>query len=150
MRTTLQERQRLVDAAIALDREVAAKRRELSALKEDLIQHAFALETAAVDCADGAGKVVTMDGSDGSICRVTFPGPRLKDKIEADGRLYATLREVCGQRFESLFATEVRYKPVGMFREAARSIMGQDAAKVIKLCQVRSVPTVSFETKEGA
>ena len=83
------------------------------------------------------------------VARVTFPGQRLKEKIDGEGKTIEKVKAACGGQFAHLFAPAITYRPVPEFRERAVELLGKDAAKLVKLCQTESAARVSFETKEN-
>lgn len=136
----------LVTEAVSLDREINEKAERLKELKATLTQEAQTRKTELVRT-DGGGARWTAEGSDGCIARVTFPAPSLKGKIDAEGKIIATIKQLTGGAFSRLFTPTLGYKPIEGFRIEATALLPKaEANKLIKLCQSASAPRVSFET----
>ena len=138
--------QQMVDTAIALHREIAAKTEQLKGLKANLIQEARSNPKAHMNTESG-GKRWTANGSDGSIARVSFPAVALMPEIEADQEITRHAQLLAGDCFRHLFRTVKVYELASDFREqAAARLPAAKAKALIKLCEVESAPRVSFET----
>lgn len=139
----------LVSNAVALDREIEEKEAELKAIKATLIAEAESRPEEHTET-DGGGKSWTAEGSDGCVCRVSFPADSLKDKIAGEGKTIEKVKEQAGKFFNKLFQPVVSYTLVPNFRDEVKLLFGGSANKLIKLCQKESSPRVSFETKDKA
>lgn len=136
----------LLDETLALDREVRRLQEKLKANKAALAGEAATRDAEQVDT-DGGGWSWTMPASDGSICRVTMPGPVLKAEVDGEGRTIEKIRDAAGAHFARLFLQAPKYKLIRGFREEALGLLGRSAGKLIKLCTTSGSPKVSFETK---
>lgn len=137
-----------VDRAIALNREIEEKGKELKALKDALTAEAEGRPDELAP-GQGGGQCITFAGSDGCIARVSFPQPTLKSSIKGEGKAIDAIRDVAGKMFPRLFEQTPAYKPVAEFRDAARELLpARDAAKLTRLCTSETPPRVSFETAE--
>ncbi len=136
---------KLVDEAVALHREIAAKSERLKALKAELVTEALRRENDHA-ATDGGGGRWSTTGTDGCIARVSFPAPALVSTIAAEGEPTDKIRAVTGAAFERLFASANCFKPVANFRaEVAARLPKAAANKLLKLCLSGSSPRVSFE-----
>ena len=138
----------LVAEAIALDRLISEDTARLKEIKAALITEANAREEDHTETA-GGGSSWTAEDAVGNIARVTFPSPALKGSIDGEGKTIEKVREAAGTFFPTLFNQAPKYVPVENFRPLAESFLGAKAAKLIKLCESKSSPSVSFETKEN-
>lgn len=139
----------LVTEAVELDRLITEKKEELKELKSQLVVEATSRKEEHVQT-EGEGSSWTATGTDGCICRVTFPAPSLKSKVDGEGKPFEKIKAAAGTLFARLFLPSVVYKPVQNFRSEAESLLGKKAKKLIKLVESESTPKVSFETKEVA
>lgn len=139
----------LVTEAVKLDRLVTEKEEQLKELKAQLVVEATSRAEEHV-LTEGKGSSWTATGTDGCICRVTFPAPSLKSKIDGEGKPIEKIRAAAGRFFDRLFRPAVTYKPTENFRSEADTLMGREAKKLIKLVETESSPKVAFETKEVA
>jgi hypothetical protein len=146
---TDQKLKHLVTHAVELDREIEEKQAELKAVKQTLIAEAESRPEEHSDT-DGGGKSWTAEGTDGNVCRVSFPADSLKDKIAGEGKTIEKVKDFAGKFFNKLFQPSVSYTLVPNFRDEAKLLLGGSATKLIKLCQKESSPRVSFETKDKA
>jgi len=137
----------MVDMAVALDREIADRAERLKVIKAALIAEAKGRKTEHVKT-DGGGTSWTHDGNNGDVARVTFPGKTLKGSIDGEGKGIESIRQIAGNAFARLFLQSPKYVPVDDFRLQAKAILGSEAAKLIKHCESKSSPRLSFETKE--
>jgi hypothetical protein len=80
---------------------------------------------------------------------VNIPGPALKSKIDSAGKPFEKIKTAAGKFFQTLFMASVVYAPVDGFRAEAATLLGREAARLIKLCETESRPRVCFETKES-
>lgn len=136
----------VVDQAVLLDRRIAEKNKELKKLKKQLIAEARKHPDWLTVIEDG-GKSIEFLGHDGYAARVTFPKPTLKSSIDGEGHTYEKVSEAGGAHFMPLFRPLRKWAPVDDFRNRAKERLGKAAAKLIRLCTVKSSPRVSFETK---
>jgi len=137
--------QALVDEAVSLDRTIAELQERLDAIKNDLILAARDLDGTRTD---GGGLAVVIEGRE-CISRVVFPGPSLKASIKKTDKDFPKILALAGDVFQKLFRPSTSCKPVPDFRESARLLLDKDkAARLIRLCEKDSPPTVSFETTE--
>ena len=141
----VQELRTLVDNAVALHREIAAKSEQLKALKAELVKEARRSPKALVATASG-GKRWTTKGSDGCLARVNFPAPALVSEIEAESDLAKQIQEIAGGKFRRLFTTVKIYQLAENFRaEATAHLPEAQAEALVALCENDSAPRVSFE-----
>lgn len=140
---------RLVDAALALDREIKEKTAQLKDLKADLITEALSRKEERIETELG-GESWTAAGSDGAIARVTFPAGKLKSSIDPDSKEGAKLIAKLGKHAKALLIPIARFKPVAEFRDLVHQLWSSaaDADKVIKAFESDASPTVGFETAE--
>lgn len=147
---TKEKLQKLVDDAVALQREVAAKTEALKALKALLIEEAEKHPEAQVET-DRGGRRWTAKGSDGSIARVSFPAPGLVPEIEGKGEQTQQCHEIAGEQFRHLFTTVKSYQLVDDFRAQAASLLPAPKAEaLIAVLATESSPRVSFEVVKRA
>lgn len=137
-----------VAETVALDRQVQELTADLKERKVALIHEA---SSRPEDCVatEGGGSSWTYEGCDGCVARVTFPGPTLKSKVDAE-KAVEKLRMAAGPLFSRLFTPGVVYRPIPNIREEATALMGKKADKLIRLIESDSSPKVSFETREKA
>jgi hypothetical protein len=139
----------LVDEAIRLDRVIQESTERLKEIKADLIVEGEANPNK--EATNGGGWSVVLDGTDGSIARVTQPGPKLKASVDAESKAGASLKEKVGKLWNQLFQPVVKYKPVENIRDLANELIGGAKARaIIAAVTTESSPSVSFETKEKA
>jgi hypothetical protein len=140
-----QDLKTIVDNAVALHREIAAKSEQLKALKAELVKEALRHPKALVGTESG-GKRWTTKGSDGCLARVNFPAPALVSEIEGQGPLAKELHEIAGDKFRRLFSTVKVYQLAENFRAEAKANLPEAKAEaLVKLCENQSAPRVSFE-----
>jgi hypothetical protein len=137
----------LVTEAVALDRLIAAREKQLKEIKAALIGEAKARKEEHAKT-EGGGRSWTAEDEIGNIARVTFPASPLKGSIDGEGKMIEKVRAAAGTFFTTLFNQAPKYVPAENFRSLAESFLGGKAAKLIKLCTSKSSPSVSFETKE--
>lgn len=137
----------LIATAVALDREVAEKTELLKVLKQELIAEAESRTEEHIPV-DGKGTKWTSQGNDGCLCRVTWPGARLKASIDPTSKQGEKLLHLVGTSKLQLFTPKMLMEPVEKFRDLAREIFGGKAEKIIGLCESASAPRVEFETKQ--
>lgn len=137
----------LIDRAVELDREVSEKTAALKEIKSQLITEAESRDEERV-AVDGAGSKWTCAGSSGCLCRVTFPGRRLRSSVDQGSKAGTKILNLAGSAKHQLFSPEVVYKPLPDFRDLARDIIGGGAAeRLIKAMEMDSAVRVEFETK---
>lgn len=132
---------------VILDRQRAEIDKRLKELKADLIAEAKARSEELEDTG-GGGKTIRFEGADGCIAVVTFPARTLKSTLDGEGKTYDKIKDVAGTSLNRLFTPAVVYKPIDGFRDAAASILGRSAARLIKLCESDTKPRVNFETAD--
>lgn len=146
---TKQMQASLVNEAIRLDREIQERTEQLKQIKEDLIAEAEKRPDRMAT--DGGGWSVTFDGTDGSIARVTKPGPKLKSTVDAESKAGAALKEKVGKLWAQLFQPVVKYRPVDGFRDLVDTLIGGAKARsILSAVTTESAPSVAFEVKENA
>ena len=97
---------------------------------------------------DGAGTKWTKAGASGCLCRVTFPGRKLRSTVDPETKPGAKILQLAGTLKGVLFTPSVWYTPVKDFRDKVREVMGGGAGeRLIKACETESAPRVEFETK---
>ncbi len=139
---------KLVSEAVALHRDIASQTERLKALKVDLIKEAR-LHPKEFMPTTGGGSRWTVSGTDGCIARVNFPAPALLSLIDSESETFDEILVIAGECMDQLFESAYYLRPVVNFREeAARTLDGREADKLIDLCQTTSSPRVSFETAE--
>lgn len=139
----------LVTEAVKLDRLISETEEQLKGIKAQLVVEATSRSEEHI-LTEGKGSSWVATGLDGCICRVTFPAPSLKSKVDGEGKPIEKIKAAAGKLFARLFSPSVVYRPVPNFRSEAESLLGRDAKKLIKLVESESTPKVSFETKEVA
>ncbi len=141
---------KLVDEAILIDRTIQEGENRLKEIKEQLVSIAEADPENHVE-GQGGGTSYTMDGTEGSIARISFPVPSLSSKIDPEKKTFSKIKDIAGRAFDSLFKPVLTYKLVDGFRDQAAALLERrDATALIKACSTQSKPRVAFETKEGA
>lgn len=147
---TKEKLQKLVDDAVALQREVSTKTEALKALKAALVEEAEK-HPEAQQATDRGGRRWTTKGSDGCIARVSFPAPGLVAEIEGKGDQEQQCHEIAGEHFRHLFATVKSYQLVENFRAQAVEILpAAKAEALIAVLATESSPRVSFEAAKRA
>jgi hypothetical protein len=142
---TKENLQKLVDDAVALQREVATKTDALKALKAALIEEATK-HPEAQQATDRGGRRWTAKGTDGCIARVSFPASGLVAEIEGKGEHEQQCHEIAGEQFRHLFTTVKSYQLVDDFRvQAAALLPAAKAEALIAVLATESSPRVSFE-----
>lgn len=141
----------LVDDAIVLHREIAAKTEQLKALKANLVLEAHA-HRDELTLTETGGKRWIAKGSDGSIARVNFPAAALVSEIEGLSEKAKQAQVIAGDKFRQLFTTVKIYQLVDDFRAQATALLPKRKADALtSLCESESAPRVSFEvTKRTA
>jgi len=140
--------QNLITTAITLDQKIVELTTSLAGLKASLVAEAVSRKDDHI-ATDGGGKSWTAQDTSGNIARVTFPGPTLKASIKGEGKGIKKIRAVAGQWFNRLFLQAPKYVPVETFRTGAVYFLGGTVGrKLIRLCETKSQPRVSFETKD--
>lgn len=140
--------QTMITTAIALDQHIVELSETLADLKDRLIAEAITRPDDHI-ATDGGGTSWTAPDASGNIVRVTFPGPGLRATIAGEGKVIDKIRAAAGSFFSRLFAQAPKYAPVEKFREEAIALLGSaEGKKLIRLCETKSNPRVSFETKE--
>ena len=139
----------VVTEAVALDREIAEKQDRLKELKATLSTEAESRQDEATPT-EGGGTSLSLEGADGSVCRVTMTGRVLKSSVSLDGPLWGKIQSILNGRPADMFFTpEISYKPGDNFRDRAIEVLGKpEGNKLIKLCENSGKTTVSFETKD--
>ena len=144
-----QEISELVNAAMNLDNEIAKKKDELKSMKAML---AWEATLRYEDGEAQPGTSVTFEGIAGEVARVNFPSPALKSSIPYQGKLMEKITRLCDVQpgcFKELFIPVESVIPVEGFRDVARKELSPAGArKLIELCETKSAPRVSFETKD--
>ncbi len=137
----------LITTAVILDRHISQEDARLKELKGLIAAEA---ETRAEEATktDGGGRSISFEGSDGCVARVTTAGPTLLSSLTPEAKKFVKIKAACRGLFSRLFETAVVHVPVANFRDQARTLIGTDAAALIKFCETAGKTTVSFETKE--
>ena len=147
---TKEKLQKLVDASVALQREIATRTEALKTLKAALVREAESHPEAQVVTESG-GKRWTAHGSDGCIARVSFPATGLTAEIEGQGEIAQKCHEIAGEQFRRLFTTMKSYQLVDDFRAQAASILPAPKVEaLIAILETESAPRVSFEAAKRA
>ena len=142
--------QNLVDDAVALQREIAAKTEALKGLKALLVEEAEKHPEDQVATERG-GRRWTAEGTDGCIARVSFPAPGLMPELEANGGEAEKCHAIAGEQFRKLFTTVKSYQLVDDFRVQAMALLpAAKAEALIGVLETESSPRVSFETAKRA
>lgn len=139
----------LVDRLIVLDRQIAEAEKRFKEARKALLKEARARKSEYTKT-EGGGRSWIAQGSDGAIARVTFPAAKLRSALAEDSEVFGKLSGLIGKDgTKALLIEVVGYKLVQDFRaEALKAYPLEKAHEIIKLCQTKSEPTVSFETKE--
>jgi hypothetical protein len=137
----------LIAEAVRLDRQIADQSNRLKDLKAQIATEAESRADEATKT-DGGGLSLVLEGADGCVARVTTAGPTLRSTLRPDDKKFAKIKDASHGFFSRLFETELVHKPVAEFRDQARTLLGVQAAALIKLCETAGKTTVSFETKE--
>jgi hypothetical protein len=142
--------EKLVDDAITLHREIAAKTEQLKTLKAILVLEAHAHHDEQVLTETGGTRWVAK-GSDGSIARVNFPAPGLVSELDGQSDEAKQAQLIAGDQFRRLFTTAKIYQLVDNFRtEAAALLPAPKAEALTSLCETECAPRVSFEITKRA
>lgn len=140
----------LVDGAIALHREIAAKTEQLKTLKANLVLEAQAHREEQVLTETG-GKRWIAKGSDGSIARVNFPAAALLSELDGESEKAKQAQVIAGEKFRHLFTTVKIYQLVDDFRAQAAALLPKPKAEALtSLCESECTPRVSFEITKRA
>lgn len=140
--------QEMVAEAVAVDRQVAELTDRLKQLKSDLVGEAQSRPEEHRSIEGSAGTKWTWIGSDGCVCRVTFPAPKLRATIDPDSKTGRKIVDLAGTAKGVLFHSRVVYVPVAEFRDKAVEILGGKSTRLIAACETESAPRVEFETKQ--
>lgn len=140
--------QEMVAEAVEVDRQVAELTERLKRLKGDLVAEAQSRPEEHRSIEGSAGTKWTWSGSDGCICRVTFPAPKLRATVDPDSKPGRKIVDLAGTSKGVLFQSRVVYVPVPEFRDKAVEILGGKAVRLIAACETESAPRVEFETKQ--
>lgn len=137
----------LVADLIRINRERAAKDQEFADKRKLLFLEAKERKAEFVKT-DGGGFSWTAVSEDGSIARITFPARKLKGSISEGSDAFEDIEKLVSD-LSVLFDEGTTYKPCANFRELAVKVLGDtNGKKLIKLCESKSEPTLSFEVKE--
>jgi hypothetical protein len=140
------ELRKLVDDALALHREIAAKSERLKQIKAALVVQAVLSSDAQVPT-DSGGRRWVAEGSDGSIARVSFPVPGVIGEIEPETPLMRQIQAIAGDKFRQLFEPVKKFKPVDDFRvQVAVLLPAKEARTMTAICVSEGATRVSFET----
>jgi hypothetical protein len=137
----------LITEAVVLDRAIAAQSERLKEMKAQIAAEAETRKEEATKT-DGGGRSISFEGVDGCTARIVTAGPTLLATIKPDNKKLSKIKDAAHGLFARLFDTEMSYRPVFEFRDQARTLLGVQAAPLIKLCETAGKTTVSFETKE--
>ena len=138
----------VVSAAIAVEKQIADLEKQRARFKTELIAEA-ASRPEEHQPTEGGGQSWSVGNTNGDVIRVTFPGPALKASIAGEGTAIEKIRAAAGNFFTRLFRQAPKYIPVEKFRDEAEALLGGAAGrKLIRLCEAKSQPRVSFEIKE--
>ena len=145
----------LVQAAIALDRDIKESTKTLNKVKDRLIEAAG--KEAAEAGMKQEGTTWTFKDPKGECARVSFPEKKLlssfflaKDlayvKKGKGAKLVGDIMGLAGAGFGKLFAKH--FKPAKAFRELLPTLIPEPGprAQLLRLVEVPSNPTVSFGT----
>ena len=146
---TDQKLRTLIAQAIRLDRGISQAEDKLKGLKAQIAAEAETRPDEQI-ATEGGGTSITFEGAGGCIARVTRTAAALKSAVSPTDKKFAKIKELTGTQFPWLFQTAVVHTLVPDFRKTAANLMGDDAKKLIKLCENPGKTTVSFETKEVA
>lgn len=142
---TKEKLRKLVDEAVLLQREVAAKTAALKALKASLIEEAEK-HPEAQTVNERGGRRWTALGSDGCLARVSFPADGLLAEIEGKSEEAQRCHELAGENFRNLFTTVKSYQLVEDFRSrATAALSGPKAEALLAILTTENSPRVSFE-----
>lgn len=146
---TDQKLQSLIDEAITTDRQINELDEKLKTLKKQIAAEAVTREELAVRT-DGGGTSYTLEAARG-YARVTETARSLKSEVSPSTKDFPKIKEASGHSFARLFTPEIVHKLVPNFRDQAKELLGEPAAKkLIKLCENPGKTAVSFETKDAA
>jgi hypothetical protein len=144
------EIEKLVDDAITLHREIAAKNEQFKSLKATLILEAHAHRDEQV-LTESGGKRWIAKGSDGSIARVNFPAAALLSEFDGQSDKAKQAQQIAGEKFKQLFTTVKVYQLVENFRGQAATMLSKAKAEALtSLLETESAPRVSFEITKRA
>ena len=138
----------LLDQAVKVQRKIALLEARADEIRDVLI----ALATTADDKTptDGGGESVEWKASDSSVVRVTFPAPSLKSCINPETPAGAKILDKVGRWKDQLFSPVLKYSLVETFRDKVRELIGGATGEaVIRACETKSSPKVSFELRES-
>lgn len=138
----------LVTEACECDRWIAKLNDKLRGMKQRLIIEAESRPDDQTPT-DGGGWSIVFEGVDGNVARVTKPGDALKPAIDGEGRAIEKIRQAAGSTFARLFQQAPKWKLADNFRVEAASLLGRNAARLIKLCTKHVETKVFFETKDS-
>jgi hypothetical protein len=144
---TDQKLRTLITTAVILDRHIAQEDARLKELKAQIAAEAETRKEEATKT-DGGGRSISFEGSDGCIARVTTAGPTLLAGLPPGHKKFSKIKAAASSLFPRLFHSVTVFVPVENFRDQARTLLGVQAAPLIKLCETAGKTTVSFETKE--
>ena len=138
---------KLVDEGVEVDRQIRELTNRRKEIKDALVTEAASREDE-LQATEGGGKSLRFVGADRCAANVVFPAPSLKGKIAGVGKTIEKIMQVAGKHFPQLFTQVPAWKPCAAFRESVEGLLPKpEARRLIKLCEVDSEPSVSFETK---
>ena len=140
---------RLIDEAIQLDREIETLKADLDEIETQLKEEAESRDDEHQPT-DGGGWSWTAMGAEGSLCRVTREGDKLKSSVGSEKDV-AALKDVCGSHFADLFSPALSYRPIDGIRDKATARLAPAACrKLLKLITGNGRTRIAYETKETA
>lgn len=141
---------KLVDKAIALDRQRREIEKELEEVETQIITHATENRKEDGEATDGGGWTVDVVGASGEVAKVVQAGPSMKSFKDESKDLLA-LRQVLGATFKELYRPELAYKPVDNIRDAAKALLDTPTRRQFtKLAQKAGSLRVAYNTKKTA
>ena len=141
---------KLVDRAIALDRQRRELEKELEGIEEQIIVHAIENRKEDGEATDGGGWTVDVVGASGETAKVTQAGASVKS-LKDDSKDYLAVRQVLGAQFKDFYRPELTYKPIENWRDAIKVTLDTPTRRSLnKLATKAGSLRVAYATKKSA
>lgn len=141
---------KLVDKAIALDRQRREIEKELEEVETQIIAHATENRKEDGEATDGGGWTVDVIGASGEVAKVVQAGPSMKS-LKEDSRDLLAIRQILGAQFKDFYRHEITYKPIEDIRDAVKVALDTPTRRSFtKFAQKAGSLRVAYNTKKTA